>query len=185
MSTCHTLPAPRFPASGVLGPGLLWGAVWHIRRLGCRVLYTTTSSNTRNAPCPARHSSGVKLRVPHAASMAIAARLRAAAALLLAVLAGSAAEVDYTDMQKWAGLLAQSFLTHSDDVGHAHSQLAQFKALMHSKVRRRTASARQEVAWLSGRLVHCKQGACPAAQTLYGAGCAHLGAGASCGAAWR
>ena len=70
--------------------------------------------------------------------MAIPARLRAAAALLLALVAGCAAEVDYTDMQKWAGLLAQSFLTHSDDVGHAHSQLALFKALVHSKVRRRT-----------------------------------------------
>ena len=80
----------------------------------------------------------MKVRVPHAAAMAVPAQLRAAVALLLALVAGGAAEVDYTDMQKWAGLLAQSFLTHSDDVGHAHSQLAQFKALVHSKVRRRT-----------------------------------------------
>ena len=78
----------------------------------------------------------------HAAAMAIRARLRAAAVLLLAVVAGRAAAVDYTDMQKWAGLLAQSFLAHSDDVGQAHSQLALFKALVASKARCRTAFIR-------------------------------------------
>ena len=82
----------------------------------------------------------MSLRVPHAA-MAILARRRAVAALLLAVVAGRAAAVDYTDMQQWAGLLAQTFLTHSDDVGHAHSQLALFKALVTGKARGRTASA--------------------------------------------
>ena len=41
--------------------------------------------------------------------------------------------VEYTDMQKWAGLLAQSFLSHSDDASHAHSQLASFKELVNTK----------------------------------------------------
>ena len=47
--------------------------------------------------------------------------------------------VDYTDMQKWAGLLAQSFLSHSDDASHAHSQLASFKELVNTKARARSA----------------------------------------------
>ena len=72
----------------------------------------------------------------HAALMATCARLRAAAVLLLALVAGCRAALDYTDMQRWAGLLAQSFLTHSDDAGHAHSQLAMFKDLVTSKARR-------------------------------------------------
>ena len=47
--------------------------------------------------------------------------------------------VEYTDMQKWAGLLAQSFLSHSDDASHAHSQLASFKELVNTKARARSA----------------------------------------------
>lgn len=53
--------------------------------------------------------------------------------LVLAV-AGVRAADQHTDMQKWAGLLAQSFLAHSPDTASAHSQLQQFKELVNSKV---------------------------------------------------
>lgn len=56
------------------------------------------------------------------------------AGLVLVLATAVSAEVQYTDMQKWAGLLAQSFLAHSDDASHAHTQLASFKELVNSKL---------------------------------------------------
>ena len=55
--------------------------------------------------------------------------------LVLAAASGVRAEVQYTDMQKWAGLLAQSFIAHSDDKAQAHTQLDLFKSLVNTKVR--------------------------------------------------
>ena len=59
--------------------------------------------------------------------------------LVLVLATAVRGEVEYTDMQKWAGLLAQSFLSHSDDASHAHSQLASFKELVNTKARARSA----------------------------------------------
>ena len=56
---------------------------------------------------------------------------------MLAAASGVRAEVEYTDMQRWAGLLAQSFLAHSNDKAQAHTQLGLFKSLVNDKVRAR------------------------------------------------
>ncbi len=55
--------------------------------------------------------------------------------LTLASLAGARAAPELTDMQRWAGLLAQAFLAHSDGAAHAHAQLQLFKQLVANKVR--------------------------------------------------
>ena len=60
--------------------------------------------------------------------------------LVLVLATAVRAEVQYTDMQKWAGLLAQSFLAHSDDAAHAHTQLASFKELVNTKARTRSGT---------------------------------------------
>ena len=72
----------------------------------------------------------------HAAVAAPRARMHVIAALLLVLVAVRAAPADYTDMQKWAGVLAQSFLAHSDNASHAHTQLAAFRELVIRKARR-------------------------------------------------
>ena len=83
--------------------------------------------------------------------------------LVLVLATAVRGEVEYTDMQKWAGLLAQSFLAHSDDASHAHSQLASFKELVNTKAR---AGSRPLCTLCSAGcdLVYCHASSCEALQ---------------------
>ncbi|KAK9839651.1 hypothetical protein WJX81_003451 [Elliptochloris bilobata] len=90
------------------------------------------SSRAKPKPPDAGHRTRLSAQVHTGATMAIRACMCAGLVLVLASVVR--AEVQYTDMQKWAGLLAQSFLAHSETREHAHTQLAQFKELVNSKI---------------------------------------------------